>query len=123
MEERGNGLFFCSGWQDFVKDNSLEIGDFLVFKYDGKSTFKVKIYGRNACEKEIKLAKKNNDYPISFTKKGKHVSKKRKKGKQVQEKTIIEEHEPDYYKESFGKKAINSNKRFCELNHILLFFF
>ena len=105
MEERWNGLFFRSGWQEFVKDNSLELGDFLVFKYVGKSTFNVKIYGRNACEKGKKLAKKNNDYPTSFM----------KKGKQIKEKIIIGELEPDDYKGSFGKKAINYNKIFREL--------
>lgn len=94
-------MFFRNGWPDFVKDNYLEIGDFLVFEYDGKSTFNVKIYGRNACEKDIRVVKKNNDNPISLE----------KKGKQVQE------------KESFGKKAIKSNKRNCELNYILLFCF
>lgn len=101
VEVRGNGMFFRNGWPDFVKDNYLEIGDFLVFEYDGKSTFNVKIYGRNACEKDIRVVKKNNDNPISLE----------KKGKQVQE------------KESFGKKAIKSNKRNCELNYILLFCF
>ena len=82
-------------------DNYLEIGDFLVFEYDGKSTFNIKICGRNACEKDIRVAKKNNDNPISLE----------KKEKQVQE------------KESFGKKAIKSNKINCELNYILLFCF
>ncbi|XP_075670925.1 B3 domain-containing protein REM10-like [Castanea sativa] len=54
VEEReNNDLFFWGGWHDFVKDNSLDIGDFLVFKYDGNSMFKVKIYGRNACEKDV----------------------------------------------------------------------
>ena len=105
MEERWNGLFFRSGWQEFVKDNSLELGDFLIFKYVGKSTFNVKIYGRNACEKDRKLAKKNNDYPTSLM----------KKGKQIKEKIIIGELEPDDYKGSFGKKAINYNKIFREL--------
>ena len=114
MEKRGNnGLFFWSGWHDFVKDNSLDIGDFLVFKYDGSSTFKVKIYGRNTCEKDVRLAKREEEYPIPFM----------KKGKQIQENTIIEELKPDCYKESFGQKAINSNKIICELNYFLLFLF
>ena len=46
-----------------------------------------------------------------------------KKGKQIQENTIIEELKPDCYKESFGQKAINSNKIICELNFFLLFLF
>lgn len=108
MEERGNNnLFFWSGWHDFVKDNSLDIGDFLVFKYDGNSMFKVKIYGRNACEKNVRLAKRKEEYPIPSI----------NKGKQIQENTIIEELKPDSYKESSGQKAINSNKIICELNY------
>ncbi|KAL6283593.1 hypothetical protein ACE6H2_014522 [Prunus campanulata] len=54
LEERGNGLFFQDGWQGFVKDHHLEDGDFLVFKYDGESKFKVTIYDRTACEKDVK---------------------------------------------------------------------
>ncbi|KAK7831669.1 putative b3 domain-containing protein [Quercus suber] len=88
VEVRGNRMFFGDGWPDFVKDNYLEIGDFLVFEYDDKSTFNVKIYGRNGCEKDVRVAKKNSDNPISLE----------KKEEQVQE------------KESFGKKAIKSNK-------------
>ena len=103
VEVRENGMFFRNGCPDFVKNNYLEIGDFLVFEYDGKSTFNVNVYGRNACEKDIRVAKKNNDNPISLEKKGKQVQKK----------------------ESFGKKAIKSihisfNGINCELNYILL---
>nr|POF06281.1 putative b3 domain-containing protein [Quercus suber] len=94
VEVRGNRMFFGDGWPDFVKDNYLEIGDFLVFEYDDKSTFNVKIYGRNGCEKDVRVAKKNSDNPISLE----------KKEEQVQE------------KESFGKKAIKSNKINCEYN-------
>lgn len=106
VEVRENGMFFRNGCPDFVKNNYLEIGDFLVFEYDGKSTFNVNVYGRNACEKDIRVAKKNNDNPISLEKKGKQVQKK----------------------ESFGKKAIKSihisfNGINCELNYILLFCF
>lgn len=46
-----NTLSFENGWTDFVKDNSLEPGDFLVFSYLGTSRFNVKIYGKSGCEK------------------------------------------------------------------------
>ncbi|KAF7825911.1 putative B3 domain-containing protein [Senna tora] len=50
-EEDDKELYFKRGWTTFVKDNGLEIGDFIVFKYDGNSTFKVKMYGKSGCEK------------------------------------------------------------------------
>ncbi|KAL5778387.1 hypothetical protein ACOSP7_011313 [Xanthoceras sorbifolium] len=46
-----NGVFFLDGWRKFVKDNSLEGGDLLVFKYNGDCGFSVKIFGSSACEK------------------------------------------------------------------------
>lgn len=61
MEENGNHLFFGSGWQEFVEAHSLEVGDFLVFKYCGNSKFKVKIYDKSCCEKIIKPAETNNN--------------------------------------------------------------
>lgn len=45
------GMAFEQGWQTFVSDHSLDIGDFLVFKYAGKSHFMVQIFGRSGCEK------------------------------------------------------------------------
>ncbi|KAK2660421.1 hypothetical protein Ddye_006954 [Dipteronia dyeriana] len=61
MEKDVNGLSFGSGWQEFVKHHSLEVGDFLVFKYHGGSKFSVKIFGKTSCEKGTKLAKTKND--------------------------------------------------------------
>ncbi|KAM3710511.1 hypothetical protein ACJW31_01G035100 [Castanea mollissima] len=45
-------LFFNHGWQEFVKDHSLEETDLLVFRYNGWSQFDVLIFdGKNLCEK------------------------------------------------------------------------
>ncbi|KAF5445028.1 hypothetical protein F2P56_034111 [Juglans regia] len=45
-------LFFNHGWQEFVKDHSLEENDFLIFKYNGGSQFDVLVFdGENLCEK------------------------------------------------------------------------
>lgn len=52
-EENDKQWYFKTGWRRFVEDNGLETGEFIVFKYDGSSTFKVKIYDTSACEKEI----------------------------------------------------------------------
>ncbi|XVF36204.1 hypothetical protein REPUB_Repub19eG0038100 [Reevesia pubescens] len=37
--QKNDDLFFDEGWVDFVRDHSLECGDFLVFRYDGGSEF------------------------------------------------------------------------------------
>ncbi|KAL6954264.1 hypothetical protein U1Q18_039385 [Sarracenia purpurea var. burkii] len=58
MEEAENGIFFKNGWEIFVNDHSLEFGNFLVFRYNGNSSFDVKIFGNNGCIKEGALANK-----------------------------------------------------------------
>lgn len=45
-------MILQNGWEKFVKDHSLELGDFLVFRYNGGLRFTVQIFGRTACEKE-----------------------------------------------------------------------
>lgn len=47
-----DGVFFLNGWQEFVKDNLIELGDFLVFQYNGHDVFGFKIFGNSGCEKE-----------------------------------------------------------------------
>ncbi|KAH9299989.1 hypothetical protein KI387_011572, partial [Taxus chinensis] len=46
------GMTFEKGWQNFVSDHSLDVGDFLVFKYVGESYFTVQIFGRTCCERK-----------------------------------------------------------------------
>ncbi|TQD93060.1 hypothetical protein C1H46_021318 [Malus baccata] len=59
LEGREDGkFFFRKGWQNFVEDHLLEIGNFLVFKYDGDTKFDVKIYNPTGCEKEEAVAAK-----------------------------------------------------------------
>ena len=52
LEEVKKDVFFKNGWQDFVRDHSVEEGDFLVFKYDGTVLFDVNIFGRSGCRKD-----------------------------------------------------------------------
>lgn len=47
-----DGVFFLSGWQEFVKDNLIKLGDFLVFQYNGHDVFGFKLFGNSGCEKE-----------------------------------------------------------------------
>ncbi|XP_048139917.1 B3 domain-containing protein Os03g0212300-like [Rhodamnia argentea] len=53
IEKVDDGLFFTRGWKAFAQDNSLQFGDFLVFKFNGASRFYVRAYGLHACEKEV----------------------------------------------------------------------
>ncbi|GAB2282546.1 hypothetical protein Dimus_017087 [Dionaea muscipula] len=53
LERQEDAFLFTDGWEEFVDEQSLELGDFLVFGYDGDSTFSVKIYGRNGCAKNL----------------------------------------------------------------------
>ncbi|XP_050368957.1 B3 domain-containing protein REM5-like [Argentina anserina] len=64
LERRKNGLFFHNhGWRSFVKDHLLQFGDFLVFHYDGKSKFKVKIYDRTCCEIDVDVVPMRRNGP------------------------------------------------------------
>ncbi|KAI9111165.1 hypothetical protein K1719_017776 [Acacia pycnantha] len=46
-------LYFKNHWPKFVKENALEDADFLLFKFDGNSTFEVVICGRTTCDKML----------------------------------------------------------------------
>ncbi|XP_020273687.1 B3 domain-containing protein REM5-like isoform X2 [Asparagus officinalis] len=60
-------IFFQDGWDRFISNNSINLGDFLVFFYDGDVGFDVKIYGTSCCEKrdefDVKIeAESEEDY-------------------------------------------------------------
>ncbi|KAF8410593.1 hypothetical protein HHK36_003125 [Tetracentron sinense] len=95
-----NDLFFQNGWQKFVKDHSLEFGDFLIFKYIGISKFTVKIYGRSACEKELAMSKRNNDDPI-------YQTQKVRQGEAIAE---FSKNKSKYHEGNCKKKAFDSSK-------------
>lgn len=49
----GDTWFFEHGWEEFLKDHSLEENDFLVFKYRRNSSMDVRMFdGKTSCEKE-----------------------------------------------------------------------
>ncbi|GAB4848919.1 hypothetical protein Ancab_003731 [Ancistrocladus abbreviatus] len=56
LVREGNYVYFKEGWQEFVKHHALELGDFLVFQYDGYSSFTVNLFGKNGCAKETNVA-------------------------------------------------------------------
>ncbi|KAE9597110.1 putative transcription factor B3-Domain family [Lupinus albus] len=48
---RKNGdVWFSNGWKEFAQYLSLEVSQFLVFRYEGKSLFHVIIFGKRALE-------------------------------------------------------------------------
>ncbi|XP_010908022.1 B3 domain-containing protein At3g17010 [Elaeis guineensis] len=55
-----DGWFFQRGWEAFVADHAVAVGDFLVFVFDGDIGFDVKIYGKNGCEKEAVVSPKKD---------------------------------------------------------------
>ncbi|GKV24371.1 hypothetical protein SLEP1_g33990 [Rubroshorea leprosula] len=46
--------YFHGGWKKFVKDLSLEFGDFLTFRYVKNSLFDFKIFGKSGCEESTR---------------------------------------------------------------------
>ncbi|KAI3441349.1 TF-B3 domain-containing protein [Psidium guajava] len=44
--------YFDDGWQEFVRDNLVEINDFMVFSYRSHGIFSVVLYGHSACKKQ-----------------------------------------------------------------------
>ncbi|KAM7529080.1 hypothetical protein LguiB_032490 [Lonicera macranthoides] len=63
MKKIDNYIFFQKGWPEFVRDNSLVFGDFLVFCYTGNLEFYVTIFGKNNCQKEIPITTRDSDDP------------------------------------------------------------
>uniref|UniRef100_A0A7N0TPW2 TF-B3 domain-containing protein n=1 Tax=Kalanchoe fedtschenkoi TaxID=63787 RepID=A0A7N0TPW2_KALFE len=47
-------LFLNEGWSGFVRDSSVELGDTLVFEYNGDWQFEVYIFDGSGCEKEVR---------------------------------------------------------------------
>lgn len=57
IEESGQ-LYLAQGWPSFVKDHTIRHGHFLVFKYDGVDTFKVRVFCPSGCEEKAALCTK-----------------------------------------------------------------
>lgn len=45
------GFYFTHGWNEFLIDHNINLGDVLVFRYDGQSQFSVRIFDTTACKK------------------------------------------------------------------------
>lgn len=68
LVKKSDGLFLTDGWEAFAFDHSLAAGDFLLFNYNGSSTFSVMIFDNTACEKEGAFhARPTCDQKVSFS--------------------------------------------------------
>ncbi|CAN1163810.1 B3 domain-containing protein REM16 [Linum perenne] len=63
LTKKAETMLFSRGWKEFAADNSLQVDDLLVFKYNGDSHFDVLILdSRTSCEKATAyFAKKKNN--------------------------------------------------------------
>ncbi|KAF0920716.1 hypothetical protein E2562_036417 [Oryza meyeriana var. granulata] len=52
-------LSFGHGWKNFVVDNDISVGEFLVFRQIARSVFTMQIFALSACER-IHLCERNN---------------------------------------------------------------
>ncbi|XP_019093818.1 PREDICTED: B3 domain-containing protein At3g06220-like [Camelina sativa] len=55
MKSRQEQVYFERGWANFVADNDLKDGEFLIFVFDGYRRYEVSIFGHGGC-KEIRAA-------------------------------------------------------------------
>ncbi|GFP94481.1 B3 domain-containing protein os03g0212300 [Phtheirospermum japonicum] len=58
VQKEGDLYFAQKGWQQFLKHHSLGHAEFVVFKYNGDTSFDVVIYEQNGCAR---------NYPSRFT--------------------------------------------------------
>lgn len=48
-----DGLLIHKGWKKFQKNNQLQDGECLVFRYDGDMQFTVRIFSNNGLERQV----------------------------------------------------------------------
>lgn len=70
-------VYFKDGWQEFLKDNSVEDGNFVVFEYEGNMNFNVQIFDNSGCERDC-FPNIGTPKISSFSEKKRHPSTPRK---------------------------------------------
>ncbi|KAF8022918.1 hypothetical protein BT93_F0433 [Corymbia citriodora subsp. variegata] len=60
IEEEG-ALYFGRGWPKFVEDNSVQTGDFMVFRYDGEAGFEVQVFDPTMSPREASFLAWNSN--------------------------------------------------------------
>lgn len=67
LKKADNKVWLHDGWKEFVQRYSISIGCFLVFKYEGNSSFNVHIFNLAVSEINYRLGNRNNDEQPYFT--------------------------------------------------------
>uniref|UniRef100_A0A3Q7GLC7 TF-B3 domain-containing protein n=1 Tax=Solanum lycopersicum TaxID=4081 RepID=A0A3Q7GLC7_SOLLC len=52
VTKEAKDIYFEYGWEKFIKDNIVELGDFFIFDFDGTRIFDFTLLGRNGCVKK-----------------------------------------------------------------------
>ena len=68
LKKAYNNIWFCNSWQDFVEYHSICYGYFLVFIYEGNSSFHVLIFDKTTTEIQYPPNKnyKLEDYQVEI---------------------------------------------------------
>ncbi|KAK9129659.1 hypothetical protein Sjap_010146 [Stephania japonica] len=53
------GMWFVNGWEEFVEDNEVGLGDLIVFEYKKNMVFDVLVLNVSGCEKDCSTSKNN----------------------------------------------------------------
>ncbi|KAK3000132.1 hypothetical protein RJ639_023888 [Escallonia herrerae] len=101
-------VFFQNGWGGFVVDHGLEETDFLVFRYNGSSSFSVLIFDASGCEREASHFVKNRKEQCSYDDR---VTEEREKDDSVEVICLDEDakdsRQEEKHKEQRGGKRTN----------------
>ncbi|XP_054799393.1 B3 domain-containing protein Os01g0723500-like isoform X2 [Prosopis cineraria] len=62
LVKEGNDLFLHHGWPTFLEDHTIEVGDLLVFRFEGHLSFTVLVFDQRACEKEAAFISECSQY-------------------------------------------------------------
>lgn len=134
------GFMFEDGWKEFVENQALVMGDFLIFRYKGNSRFEVLVFDKTACEKkEAFLARPSVDNEVEVSEDSDeseeevnmgdevddddeenkplvHFARRRFNGNLKREKDLLEMNDPSFKKKKkkkysqFDMDESNSNK-------------
>ncbi|KAL6012100.1 hypothetical protein ACLOJK_002576 [Asimina triloba] len=53
LVEDAKGLLFQDGWKEFARENCLEVGYLLIFRYDGNSCFTMQVFDTSGCDRSL----------------------------------------------------------------------
>lgn len=107
MEEVEGVIVIKDCWERFACVHSLELGDFLVFKYNGSSLFDVKIYGINGCLKEgTNTTHHKKETPIADMN---AIRVKKETGREAEQTSIMDD--PSCNQDDLEIMLISSGKR------------